>query len=84
MSEIAQAVRDQLRAEFLADRPDMELADDLDLIEAQIVDSLGIFIMVAFLETRFGVSIEGDDISPQNFETVSAMTSLVERAQAAS
>ncbi|MBT8206950.1 MAG: acyl carrier protein [Acidimicrobiia bacterium] len=84
MSEIAQAVRDQLRAEFLADRPDMELADDLDLIEAQIIDSLGIFIMVAFLETRFGVSIEGDDINPQNFETVPAMTSLVERAQAAS
>ena len=84
MSEIAQAVRDQLRAEFLADRPDMELPDDLDLIEAQIIDSLGIFIMVAFLETRFGLSIEGDDISPQNFETVSAMTRLVERAQAAS
>lgn len=84
MSEIAQAVRDQLRAEFLADRPDMEIGDDLDLIEAQIIDSLGIFIMVAFLETRFGVSIEGDEITPQNFETVPAMTSLVERAQAAS
>lgn len=84
MSDIAQAVRDHLKAEFLADRPDTELTDELNLIDQQIIDSLGIFMMVAFLEEKFGISIDGGELTPTNFETIPAIASLVERGQSAS
>ena len=84
MSDIAQAVRDHLKDEFLADRPDTELSDELNLIDQQIIDSLGIFMMVAFLEERFGISIDGAELTPTNFETVPAIAGLVERVQGAS
>lgn len=84
MSDIAQAVRDHVKSEYMADRPNTELTDDLNLIDQQIVDSLGIFMIVAFLEEHFGVDIDGDEVNPSNFETVSAITGVVERAKAAS
>ena len=54
-----------------------EIADDDDLIDSGIIDSLGIFQLVAFLEESFGVSIGDEEITPENFASVSAIERLV-------
>jgi len=40
------------------------LDDDDDLIDSGVVDSLGIFQLVAFLEEKFGVVIADSEITP--------------------
>ena len=54
-----------------------QLGDDDDLIDSGVVDSLGIFQLVAFLEERFGIKIGDEEITPENFGTVAAIDRLV-------
>ena len=51
--------------------------DDQDLIETGVVDSLGIFQLIAFLEERLGVKIGDEEITPENFGTIGAICQLV-------
>jgi len=53
------------------------VGDDQDLVETGVVDSLGIFQLIAFLEERFGVKIGDEEITPENFGTIAAICHLV-------
>jgi len=53
------------------------LDDDDDLIDSGVVDSLGIFQLVAFLEEKFGVVIADSEIIPDNFATIARIERLV-------
>ena len=53
------------------------LDDDDDLIDSGVVDSLGIFQLVAFLEEKFGVVIADSEITPDNFATIARIERLV-------
>lgn len=55
-----------------------ELTDDYPLIENGVIDSLGIFEMVQFLERELGVSVEDEDLLLENFGTISDIARLVE------
>ena len=55
------------------------LSTDLRLIENDVLDSLGIFETIAFLEDHFAIQVEDDDLLPENFETLKAISQLVER-----
>ena len=54
-----------------------DIADDDDLIDTGIVNSLGIFQLVAFLEERFQTSIGDEEITPENFGTIERIERLV-------
>lgn len=55
--------------------------DATPLIENGIVDSMGLMQIVAFIEERTGIRVPDDEIAPDNFETVGAISQLVERLQ---
>ena len=54
-----------------------ELDDDDDLVESGVVDSLGIFQLVAFLEEQFGIAIADTEITPDHFGTIARIEKLV-------
>ncbi len=54
-----------------------QVGGDEDLIDTGVLDSLGIFQLVAFLEERFGVAIADTEITPENFGSVLAIERLV-------
>jgi acyl carrier protein len=82
MTDIAQKLRDYIRREMMADRPDAALDDDEPLIDGGIVDSLGIFLLVAFIEEQFGIKVQAEDVILDNFKSVSAIKDLVLARQA--
>lgn len=47
------------------------------LLDAAIIDSVGIFQLVGFLGDRFGVEVADEDIVPEHFETVERIAALV-------
>lgn len=53
------------------------------LFESGLIDSTGFVMIVSYLETHFGVVIEGDDLVPENFETIDCMARLIESKRAA-
>jgi acyl carrier protein len=74
------SVKDQIR-EFVLESARSkginELTDDQSLMASGIIDSLGIFRMVSFLEDSFRVRISDDDIVPENFQSVNDIESFV-------
>jgi acyl carrier protein len=55
-----------------------ELTDDYPLLENRVIDSLGLFRIVGFLEQEHGVAIPDDKIVPANFASLQTIAALVE------
>jgi acyl carrier protein len=57
--------------------PPQQLTSDYPLIERGIVDSLGIMHLVSFVEREYGITVEDEELTPDNFETIGAIAALV-------
>lgn len=55
------------------------LGDDESLFETGIIDSLGVLQLVCFIEERFNVQVEDEELIPENFETINKLKDFVER-----
>jgi acyl carrier protein len=55
------------------------VAGDEDLLASDILDSLGIMELVAFLEEKEGIRVGDDDLTPENFQTVDSIVAFVAR-----
>jgi acyl carrier protein len=73
-------IRDEIKNYIKQEFPGSSGVDleDVDLLEEEIVDSLGIFTLVSFIEDKFGVSIDPADINLDNFQNLDTITELVE------
>jgi len=80
--EITQELEQFIRKEILVKDDASTLDPEESLLETGVVDSLGILRLVTFIEERFGVVIGDVDVVPENFETIKAMESLIERRRA--
>ena len=58
------------------------LADDEDIFALGFVNSLFAMQLVLFVENELKVSIENEDLDFDNFRTINAIASLVERKNA--
>lgn len=64
--------------EFLRDTEAKDIPDDLNLIDAGIVDSLGLLRIVAFLEEELQVVIEPEAMVPENLNSIQAILDLTQ------
>lgn len=81
--QVAQIIRAHIDQEFLFRTKDALLADDDSLIARGIIDSMGIFRLVNFLEQRFEIAVNPPDIVMENFRSLQAIrTFTVNRLQA--
>jgi acyl carrier protein len=46
------------------------------------LDSMAVLELIVVLEDRFGIVVDGDDVSAETVESVASLTEFVERAQA--
>jgi acyl carrier protein len=77
--EVAQFIVD----EFAPDIAAYELDPGYDLLENGIVDSLGVLTVLAWVEDRFGVTIDVGEIDEDDFRSVRAICALAGSAERA-
>ncbi len=53
------------------------LTDDYALIANDVIDSLGIFELVTYIESQYGIEIDDEELILENFATLSVMGRLV-------
>ena len=58
---------------------DIGLNENTPLISGGIVDSFSMVSLKRFLEKKFGISIPDDEASPQAFDTVTSIMTLVNK-----
>lgn len=54
-------------------------ADDASLLEAGIIDSIGVMELVTFVGKQFNVTVPPEDILPENFDSVQKLADYVQR-----
>lgn len=50
---------------------------DTDLLAGEVLDSLGILAIIGFVEDRYGLEIEPEEVSLDSFRTITAIRQLV-------
>jgi acyl carrier protein len=48
-----------------------------DLISTGLIDSLGIIKLVSFIETKYGIKVNNDEIVPEYFQSLNALAEFV-------
>jgi len=56
-----------------------ELDPEIDLLEAQILDSFSIVQLAMFIQDRFGIELEAEDLVRANLAKLSSMAALIDR-----
>ncbi len=77
--QIESAIRDFIATQLMYSNDGFHYADDTPLLREGIIDSLGVVELVEFVQTRFGVKIEQQDIRPENFDSVARLAEFVRR-----
>lgn len=72
-------IRNFIIENFLFGEGGDTLTDDQSLVEAGLIDSLGVAELVAFIETRFGIEPADEELVPENFDSIALIASFVQR-----
>ena len=81
LGNIETVIKEFIAEEFMFDRPASDLSNDMSLIQEGIIDSLGIFMLVSFIDNQFGVKVEPEDVVLDNFETITKIKDLITARQ---
>lgn len=54
-------------------------SDEASFLQEGIVDSVGVMELVAFIEEEMHVKVDDQDITPDNFDSVSKLSAYVRR-----
>lgn len=71
-----QAIRSFIQAEILNDIT-VQIDSDQDLLLTEMLDSLGVFRLVAHLESAFDIEIPPGDVTLENFATLGLIDAYV-------
>ena len=78
MSMIKDKIKAFIVEEFLFGKDD-GLDDDASFLENGVIDSTGILVLVSFLEEEFSITVEDEELIPENLDSVNNVVAYVER-----
>ncbi len=76
---IAAEVEQFIVGDIAAGRGIESVAHDSDLLADGIIDSLGITELIAFLEEKYAIKVDDDDIDAENFRSIDGIAAFVAR-----
>jgi acyl carrier protein len=79
MEKIAAVIRDYIAQNILFSAKGYPYADEASFLDEGIVDSMNVLELVTFVEERFGVKVDQQDIVPDNFDSVRTLADYIRR-----
>ena len=80
-TDVETQLAEYIEKEIAYDRGGSPVLPDEPLLDG-LIDSTSMLRLVLFIEERFGVRVEDDELVPENFETVATLAEFVERKRA--
>lgn len=80
--EIISRVRAYVAENFLYMRKNFEFEDTDSLLGRGIIDSMGVIELLTFVQSEFGITIDDDEITEENFGTLWLIARFVHRKRA--
>jgi acyl carrier protein len=72
-------MKDQIIKILTEIRPEFDFSQDMNFIHEGMLDSFDVVNLVTTLDDKFGISIDGMDIVPENFATVDSIINLLRK-----
>ena len=82
MESMEQRVREFISTTFPVDAGE-ELDTQQNLLDAGVVDSIGVLTIVTWIEETFEVTVEDEDVLPENLGSIAGIIAYVTRKQEA-
>jgi acyl carrier protein len=79
MATIEKMIREYIAENILFSDNGYPHSDDTSFLEEGIVDSMGIMELVMFVDENFGITVEDDELVPDNFDSVSRLAAYIRR-----
>jgi len=81
--ELKAKIRDYIIENFLFGDAAPLTDDGISLLDEGIIDSVGVMELVAFLEQDFGLTVEDEELIPENLDSVNNLAGFISKKQAA-
>jgi acyl carrier protein len=79
MQDFKTPLRRFIEENFIMGSSGPELSDTDSFMERHIIDSTGFLELVMFLEETWGVTVEDDDMIPENLDSLDALQGYLSR-----
>lgn len=79
MQNVEELVRQYIAQNILFSNNGYPYADDASFLDEGIIDSMNVLELVAFVEEKFGITVQDQDIVPDNFDSVGKLAAYVRR-----
>ena len=79
MSTPEETVRNHISKNILFSNNGYPYPDDASFLEEGIIDSMNVMELITFVEENFGVEVADEEITPDNFDSVSKIAAYVRR-----
>jgi acyl carrier protein len=76
MSDLKQQIREFIVENFLFGN-DNGLKDDSSFLDEGIMDSTGALELVTFLEEEFSITVEDEELIPENLDSINNVTAYL-------
>lgn len=83
MAEVETKIRAYIAENILFSKNGYPHADDASFLENGIIDSMNVLELVVFVEENFGVTVDDQEVVPENFDSVARLSDFVRRKAAA-
>ena len=77
VSNVEAMIRSYIAENILFSKNGYPHPDDTSFLEGGIVDSTNVLELVMFVEENFHISVQDQDILPENFDSVSKLAAFV-------
>ena len=77
--DVEKEIRDFIVENFLFGNREKLPDDDDSFLQKGLIDSTGILEVVNFVEEKFGIRVEDDDLLPENLDSVRRLASFILR-----
>lgn len=80
-SNVRSQVKKYIAQNMLFSGDAFDHSDDASLLDAGIIDSIGVMELVAFVSKTYGIEVPPADILPENFDSVSKLAGYIGQKQ---
>ena len=77
--DLEQEIRNFVIDNFLFGEENGKLTNDDSLMEQGLIDSTGALELVTFLEGKYRIKIEDDELDPENLDSVNKLAQFIKR-----
>lgn len=76
--DIKKIVTEYAKRQFLLGNKSITIHNDDSFLEHDLIDSTGVLELVAFIEEQFNITVEDEELIPDNLDSINKLTNYIQ------